>query len=115
MIVKKSNLKKSLIEKPRGGEGTMFCKSYLSNQELTNKMTGFNLMELQADSEIGFHKHENDEEIYYIISGTGLVKDNENQEEVSAGDLIYTKDGEWHGLKNIGTEPLSFIAFIVAK
>lgn len=115
MMIKKENIKKIKLEKPRNGQGIMFLNAYLSNNELQNSMTGFNMMELQECGEIGYHQHKGDEEIYFIISGKGIVKDNGVEMEVGEGDLIYTKDEEWHGLKNIGNEALKFIAFIVKK
>ena len=113
MIVKKNDTSHSRGEKPRGGEGFINAFSYLKDEELTNSMKGFNVMSLEVGASIGYHQHVSDEEIYFIISGKGLVKDNDTEMEVSTGDLIYTKDGEFHGMKNIGDEELNFVAFIV--
>ncbi len=115
MIVKSKDVRISKIEKPRGGNGIMTGKNYLTNEELENNMTGFNMMELEAGGAIGYHQHLGDEEIYFILSGNGIIQDNGKEESIEAGDLIYTKAGEFHGLKNISESPLKFIAFIVKK
>lgn len=113
MIIKKENVELKEIIKPRGGEGIIKSLSYLQNEDLDNAMQGFNVMELQLNSSIGFHQHLGNEEIYFIISGEGLVRDNENEEKVTTGDLIYTKNKSYHGLTNIGNTPLTFVAFII--
>ncbi|HBK68089.1 MAG TPA: cupin domain-containing protein [Firmicutes bacterium] len=70
---------------------------------------------LQPGCSIGFHLHENESETYYIYSGTGEFNDNGVISTVSAGDVTFTGAGEGHGLKNIGSEPLEFIALILYK
>ncbi|NLC53971.1 MAG: cupin domain-containing protein, partial [Firmicutes bacterium] len=52
-------------------------------------------------------------EAYYILSGTGEFNDNGAVTTVTAGDVTFTGAGEGHALKNIGTEPLDFIALII--
>ena len=55
------------------------------------------------------HHHRNLEEIYYIVSGSGLMTVGENSREVGAGDAIYIPRGHKHSLKNIGSEPIKLI------
>ena len=47
------------------------------------------------------------------LSGCGTYNDNGTEVTVSSGDITFTADGEGHGLRNNGTEPLEFIALIV--
>ncbi len=114
MIIKKENVELNEVVKPRGGTGIIKSLSYLKSEDLHNAMQGFNVMELELNSSIGFHQHIGNEEIYFIISGKGLVQDNDKEEKVTTGDLIYTADKNYHGLKNIGDTPLIFVAFIVS-
>lgn len=113
MIVKKEEVYKNRIEKPRGGEGVMIGNEYLRNAGIKSKLSGFNIMNLEPGGAVGFHQHVGNEEIYYIISGNGIARDNDNESAVEAGDLIYTGDGDWHSIKNTGTDMLVFAAFIV--
>lgn len=113
MIIKKEDVDLTEQIKPRGGTGIIKSLSYLKNEDLNNAMHGFNVMELEVNSSIGFHQHIGNEEIYFIISGKGLVQDNDKEEEVTTGDLIYTAHQSYHGLKNIGNKPLIFVAFII--
>ena len=113
MIVKKEYTTKIVTENPREGKGIIEGYRYLDGPELSNSLKGFYINELMPDSEVGFHRHLEDEEIYLILDGVGIVNDNGLEEKVEAGDLIYTKKGQGHSLKNIGDKALKFAAFIV--
>ena len=115
MVIKSSDTIKSISENPRGGTGIVISNRYLDSNELDNDLTGFYLNELEVGSEIGYHVHEGEEEIYYIIEGNGIITDNAEKIEIKAGDVIYTKSGEGHGMKNTGDKPIRFLAFIVKK
>ena len=55
------------------------------------------------------HHHRDLEEIYYIVSGAGLMTVGENSREVGAGDAVYIPRGQRHSLKNTGTEAIKLI------
>ena len=63
---------------------------------------------LQPGSAIGYHLQK-EEEIYYIISGTGEMTMNGKQFTVNPGDAILTFAGSSHGLKQVGKEDLVLI------
>jgi len=55
------------------------------------------------------HHHRELEEIYYIISGRGLMKVGDEQSEVCAGDAVYVPRGHRHTLENTGDEPIRLL------
>ena len=59
-------------------------------------------------SAIGYHEQKEDE-IYYVLSGRGMMQMNGKEFEVGPGDAILTRPGSSHGLKQIGTEDLVII------
>ncbi len=63
---------------------------------------------LKPGSAIGYHLQKEDE-IYYIISGTGEMQMNGKTFPVKAGDAILTRPGSSHGLKQTGNDDLSII------
>lgn len=63
---------------------------------------------LHPGSAIGYHLQKEDE-IYYIISGTGEMQMNGKSFPVKAGDAILTRPGSSHGLKQMGSEDLTII------
>jgi mannose-6-phosphate isomerase-like protein (cupin superfamily) len=71
------------------------------------KMT-FRKRILHPGSAIGYHLQKEDE-VYYIISGTGEMQMNDKTFAVKAGDAILTRPGSSHGLKQTGNKDLAII------
>jgi uncharacterized cupin superfamily protein len=64
----------------------------------------------------GYHYHDQSEEIFYIVSGTGKLRCTYGEKDVKAGDMLCFPTGEKgaHVLSNTSeTEPLVFIDFDV--
>lgn len=62
----------------------------------------------------GYHYHEANEEVFYIISGTGVVRTLDSEIQVKAGDIIGFPTGEKgaHVMKNESkSEKLVYIDF----
>jgi mannose-6-phosphate isomerase-like protein (cupin superfamily) len=55
------------------------------------------------------HHHNQLEEIYYILSGRGLMTVGDEKREVGAGDAIYVPRGHKHTLENTGAEPIRLL------
>jgi len=60
---------------------------------------------LKAGSGIGYHEQKEDE-IYYVLSGRGLMTIDGKSFEVAPGTAVLTRPGSSHGLKQVGTEDL---------
>jgi mannose-6-phosphate isomerase-like protein (cupin superfamily) len=63
---------------------------------------------LHPGSAIGYHLQKEDE-VYYILSGTGVMQMNGKEFPVKAGDAILTRPGSSHGLKQTGKDDLALI------
>ena len=61
---------------------------------------------------IGYHVHENEEEIFYVISGTAELDDNGTVRKLFPGDTSLTGNGAGHSLANAGQEDLVVMAVI---
>lgn len=73
----------------------------------------FNHGYLKKGDEVGWHVHNGDGEIYYILAGEGDFNDNGTVVKVRAGDVCWTPDGEGHSLVCTSDEPLEMIALVV--
>ena len=89
------------------------CKVLLTEEQWKNEIRLCNRLRLKPGSEIGYHTHVDDYELYYILSGTGSLNDNGEIKPVSTGDLIYTADGAGHSLLNDGEEDLELLAIVI--
>jgi mannose-6-phosphate isomerase-like protein (cupin superfamily) len=56
------------------------------------------------------HQHA-DEEFQYVIEGSGTWSLNGKEFPLAAGDLMYSKPWDWHGIRNSGNKPLRFFVF----
>lgn len=55
------------------------------------------------------HHHEVLEEVYYILSGSGMMTINDESRAVSAGDAIYIPRLHRHTLTNTGNEEMKLL------
>ena len=101
------------IERPYGGTGYISKESLLSPDFLGNHCGLFAHVALKPNCELGHHEHHGESEVYYITSGSGKYDDNGIHQEAKPGDVFYCPDGTGHGIKNTGTEDLTFIALIL--
>ena len=63
---------------------------------------------LHPGAAIGYHLQKEDE-VYYILSGEGVMQMNDKELPVKPGDAILTRPGSSHGLKQTGKDDLTLI------
>ncbi len=114
MIRKKEACKTELREHMRDGKGTVEIMNFIEGpEELCGKGRLFSKITLKSGCSIGFHIHENDSELFYVIKGTAEYNDNGTIKTVTAGDVMICPAGTGHGVENISDEPVEIIAVIV--
>lgn len=59
------------------------------------------------------HRHPNTEELYYLLSGRGLMAIEDEFREVSPGDGIAIAPGARHQIRNVGDTDLVFLCCCV--
>ena len=72
-------------------------------------------VEMEPGSSIGIHRHGENEEIYVVLSGNGVMTVNDESQSVKPGDVILNKPGWRHGLENTSQEPLKLFVFEVDR
>jgi mannose-6-phosphate isomerase-like protein (cupin superfamily) len=77
----------------------------------TSEITRCSLAEeiLPPGAAVTPHHHRQLEEVYYILSGRGVMTVGDEQREVGAGDAIYIPRDHRHTLENTGTEPIRLL------
>ena len=91
---------------PHNGGGSSTGYSFFSNAR--DFKTVFRKRVLHKGSAIGYHP-QNEDEVYYVVSGKGEMVMNGETFKVSAGDAVLTRPGSSHGLKQMGDSDLSLI------
>lgn len=67
---------------------------------------------LQKNQEIGEHTTTDKEEVLFIIEGTANVKVANEQQEVTAGHLIYIPPETLHNIVNHHSSPLKYLYLV---
>ena len=55
------------------------------------------------------HKHDKEEHAFYIISGTGIIRIEDEPIEVAEGDAVFVPPGKMHEVSSTGDEILKYI------
>jgi mannose-6-phosphate isomerase-like protein (cupin superfamily) len=109
---------------------------WIVQRELGSDLVFFHEVTIPPGTVEGTHRHIGSEELYYIVEGEGIayMRDEGNPSlegfpvverslfgldprpcrelPVGPGSVIYTKSGGVHGIRNPGTQPLRFVAFL---
>lgn len=113
MIRKAGTYRTELRENMRGGSGTVKIEHFwepgsemLAHNRMAARLT------LPPGGSIGFHNHENEDEIFVIVKGQAEADDNGKTTLLSAGDTLLTGNGAGHSIRNVGKEDLELVALI---
>ena len=113
MVRNMLDMKTESREKMRGGEGVVAFQHYFSPEEFGAKVRLCAKLTLPPGASIGEHTHKNEDEVYLILSGNGVVQEQDGPRRVNAGDAVLTGRGASHALTNDGTTPLEVAAFVI--
>jgi mannose-6-phosphate isomerase-like protein (cupin superfamily) len=113
MIKRSATMEKEVRERMREGKGTVEILHVFRQQELKGKVRLFARLRLAPGSSIGYHVHDGEEEIFYILSGSGRVTEGSDVSTVGPGDAVLTGGGGGHAIESVGDEPLELIAAIL--
>jgi mannose-6-phosphate isomerase-like protein (cupin superfamily) len=101
-------------EKMRGGAGSVTIRHFFKKDEFKAKSRLCARLTLPPGAGIGPHKHENEDEVYIVIKGNGMLDDGKTKTFVSTGDAILTGRGESHAITNTGGTILEIVAVIMS-
>lgn len=102
VLEKDSNVAKKEPGTHNGGGETI---GYSFFSKSPNLKLVFRKRAFKPGSAIGYHLQREDE-IYYVLSGRGMMTIDGKAFEVGPGDAVLTRPGSSHGLKQTGKEDL---------
>ena len=110
------NISGSWVEGLGGcGKGKAFMSKLFDGDALPKKAPLMAVIDLEPGSDIGYHQHPENNELYWIIEGEGEYNDNGEVSVVTGGMATMCYVGGWHSLKNTGDKPLKLLAVIVEE
>ena len=98
----------------RGGNGTVKMEHiWKKGDGLNSNVRMYSKLILEPGTSIGYHVHENEEEVFLVLEGRAEVTDNGEKAILETGDSIVTRHGESHSVACYGETPLVLLAVIL--
>lgn len=113
MIKKRPEQTNEVRKNMRGGPGEVKIRHHLNKEEINARCRLCAELILAPGAGIGEHQHIDEDEIFIIQKGRGVVVDGGKEFEISAGDSILTGKGASHSIKNTGNKDLVITAIIM--
>ena len=87
-------------EAEHGGFGPIHFRRLWTAHDFQAPIDFIDFTAIRAGSTIGRHGHEGNEEAYFIVSGSPLMRVQGEERRLSKGDLAVVHSGQWHELIN---------------
>lgn len=113
MVKSASQMEKEYRAHMRGGDGDVEIIHLLNQGEYQGQARMVAKIILKPGCSIGYHVHEKEEEIFYLISGSVVYNDNGEEKVLKAGDSSIATGGMGHAIKNTGDETVELVAVIL--
>ncbi len=114
MIRRASEKKVEKSEHKFGAEGFVTIEKLInSDEELNGKGRVFSHITVAPHSGMGYHVHNGDMEIYYVLSGKATYNDNGTMTTIETGDVTFTLSGMGHEIINNSDDPFEIIALVL--
>lgn len=97
------------------GKGMILGTRLYGQEDFDTPIRFLSYTEIPPGTSIGYHGHREDEEIYIILEGAGVMTVNGQTLQVRPGDVVLNKPWWKHGLENTGDTPIKAIIFEVDK
>lgn len=113
MIKKKNQQEIETRKNMRGGDGDVTIRHYFKPEEIKARTRLCAELTLPPETGIGPHDHVNEDEVYIIQEGQGMMTEDGREFPVAAGDAILTGQGASHSIRNTGAKDLRVTAIII--
>ena len=97
-----------------GGEGEIDFHRVFDAAVFESPCNFVDYAEIPPGASIGLHRHGDDEEIYLVLDGEGVMTLDGESLNVATGSVIVNRRNGSHGLRNVGVRPLRLFVVEVA-
>lgn len=95
--------------KSHAGKGPVKLYEIWGKTDFQSKCDFIDRVVIPPGSEVGYHRHENNEEIYIILAGTGKMVIDGQPHIIKKGDMILNSAFGEHGLVNNSNEDIDIL------
>lgn len=106
MIVDFEKINEETLTNFKGGLGELLTRNYIDSD---NKIM---LSRLMPGASSGFHVHEGNSEIVYILNGTARFVYDDQEENVNKGEVHYCPNGHGHAMHNDTQDEITYLAIV---
>jgi mannose-6-phosphate isomerase-like protein (cupin superfamily) len=97
-----------------GGKGTVFYRRALGPEVFRTNWGYVDHVSIPPSTSLGYHRHDLQEEIYYVISGSGRAVVKGESVAISAGDAVPIRLREAHAFENSAAGDLELMVIGIA-
>ena len=109
MLIDLNGMEEREIPCMNNGTGTMTAKMYAD--DLGRAV----LCRIRPGGSIGLHKHDNGDDVNYVISGSGKAICDGQEEVLKAGACHICRKGSEHSIVNTGTVDLVLFTYVTVR
>lgn len=96
-------------KKSHNGTGSVDLYEIWGKSDFNSNIDFIDRVVVHPGSTIGFHKHSENEEMYIVLKGKGLMKIEGDEISIKKGDMILNPAGGRHGLVNNSEEDIDIL------
>lgn len=93
-------IKGTVRDREHGGTGVLTFRRLLTSTDFASAIDFVDYTSIPPGSTIGLHRHDGNEELYLIVSGTPVVRVETTVRRLQKGDVAVVRSGESHELEN---------------
>ncbi len=113
MHLRKEEMNVNVLEHLKEGKGSVEMRNFLPIEDAEGSGRTFSIATLKPGCSIGYHKHENEFEIYLVLKGQATIVEDGVTYTMKEGDMMQCKSGSSHSIENCTNEDLQFLALIL--
>jgi mannose-6-phosphate isomerase-like protein (cupin superfamily) len=98
-----------------GGIGFIAFRRMLTKVDFAAPIDFVDYTIIPPKSTIGRHEHEGNEELYFVASGSPIVRVQGVERRAEVGSVAVVRSGEWHELINDSEEPVAIFVVQVSQ
>lgn len=100
----------TLEQSPRNHRGGQVSYLLLTEGQFGSKNLSITWVEGEPGSEQPMDSHPDNEQVYVIVRGRGIMRVGDDQQEVGPGTMVFIPPGAGHAIRNTGAEPLVYVS-----
>ena len=113
MYMPKEEMTTYVRERIRDGNGAITLLRMFPEEEQPAKCRLFSILTLEKGCSVGWHTHDDETEVYYIMEGEAESNDDGVIHTLRPGDVTVTGKGGGHSIINKRDEPMRMLAVVI--